>query len=59
MMIKKVFSRKLALELRRAGARIVDTKPNWKKPQFDVYLFEDNEEFQKLFTEVAAKLWSN
>lgn len=54
MKIKKVFSRKLALELRKRGCRIVGIEPNTYKPELNVYLFEDTESFQKIFTEVVS-----
>ena len=37
----KCYSSKLANYLRKQGFWIVDTEPNMKKPQYDVFLFED------------------
>ena len=34
--IQKIFSKKLALELRKRGFKIIGTEPNYKYPQFDV-----------------------
>lgn len=52
MELKKVFSRKLALELRKRGFKIVGTEPNTYKPQFDVYLFQQSEELAEAMTEI-------
>lgn len=51
----KVFSRKLAYLLRIAGYRVAAVEPNSYKPQFDVYLFEDTDEFRKAFTDIQEK----
>ena len=51
MKIKKIFSKKLAYELRLQGCKLIGTEPNTYKPQFDVYLFEDNE--------LLKTIWSN
>lgn len=55
MNTKKIFSRKLAVELRRKGFQIVGTEPNTYKPQFDVYLFNDTAELKAAITEINAK----
>lgn len=49
---KKIFSRKLALELRKRGCKIVGIEPNSYKPQFDVYIFEDNSLLQSSLSEI-------
>lgn len=56
MKIKKIFSRRIAFELRKRGCRIVGTEPNIYKPEFDVYLFEDTPRLRELLTEVTATL---
>ena len=50
--IKKVFTRKLAVELRERGFDIIGTEPNMYKPQFDVYLFEDTPELQQALGDI-------
>ena len=45
----RVFSRKVAIELRQKGHNIVNTEPNFNKPQFDVYYFEDRQQLRKDF----------
>ncbi len=46
---KKVFSRRLAVFLREHGCKIVGTEVNFKRPEFDVWLFEDNERLREAF----------
>lgn len=45
--IKKIFTRKLAVYLREHGCKIVGTEVNRHKPEFNVYLFEDTPELVK------------
>ena len=47
--IKKIFSLKLAVFLREHGCKIVGTEVNHNHPEFDVWLFEDDEELQTAF----------
>lgn len=51
--IYKVFKRSVAIELRKRGFKILKAEPNYKKPQYDVYFFEDTEEFRNALSEVA------
>lgn len=51
MNIKKIYTRKVAYDLRKMGFKILKTEPNERKPEFDVYLFEDTPEFQEAFGE--------
>ncbi len=53
--IKKIFSRKLAYQLRLRGFSIVGTEPNSYKPQFDTYLFKDSVELREAMTEITQK----
>lgn len=46
---KKVFSRRLAVFLREHGCKIVGTEVNFKRPEFDVWIFEDNERLREAF----------
>ena len=36
-----VYTKQLALSLRRLGYHIIKTEPNDRFPQFDIYYFED------------------
>lgn len=50
--IQKIFSKKLALELRKRGFKIIGTEPNYKYPQFDVYLFEKSDNLSKAICDI-------
>ena len=52
---KKIFNRRLALALRGKGFNIIKTEPNFYKPEFDVYIFEDSVELQSALTEITQK----
>ena len=54
MMIKKIFSRKLAIYLREHGCKIIGVEVNRYKPNFDVYIFEDNEKLQSSLASYMA-----
>ena len=55
---KKVYTKKLAYELRRMGHKIVRTQANPKKPNLDVYIFREDERFQEDF-QVAVERTRN
>ena len=46
MRTKKIYTRKVAYELRKMGLKILKTEPNEFKPEFNVYIFEDTPELQ-------------
>ena len=50
---KKIFNRRLALELRKRGFNIINTEPNIYKPEFNVYIFEDSTELQSALTDIT------
>lgn len=50
---KKIFNRRLALELRKRGFDIIKTEPNFYKPEFNVYIFQDSGELQLALTELT------
>lgn len=50
---KKIFNRRLALALRKRGFEIIKTEPNFYKPEFDVYIFNDSAELQLALTEIT------
>ena len=50
---KKIFNRRLALALRKKGFEIIKTEPNFYKPEFDVYIFNDSVELQSALTEIT------
>ena len=51
----KVFTRRLAIKLRERGFQIVKTEVNSKKPEFDIYCFEDTEELRKAVDELTKR----
>ena len=50
---KKIFNRRIALALRKKGFKIVKTEPNFYKPEFDVYIFENSDALQSALTEIT------
>lgn len=50
---KKIFNRKLAVELRKRGCEIIRTEPNFYKPEFDVYIFKNSEQLKSALTELT------
>ena len=50
------YSAKLAGFLRKKGFKIVGTKVNLKKPQYDIFLFEETEELKKAVDEYCRSL---
>ena len=51
----RIYSRRIALELRRKGFRIIGTDINENFPQYDVYLFEDTEQLREELTKLSKK----
>ena len=54
--ILKVFSKKVAYELRKMGYRILYTEPNRNHPQFDVYVFENKNEIEKQMARIGEQI---
>ena len=52
-MTKRIYTKSVALELRKRGFKIIRTEPNENKPEFDVYVFEDNINFKNALTEIT------
>ena len=50
-----IYTKWLAIELRKQGFKIVRTDVNPNFPQFDCWVFEDTEKFQKAFKEIANR----
>jgi hypothetical protein len=51
--VYKIFKKSIAIKLRKKGFKVIKTEPNYKKPEFDVYFFEDTSEFRKVLNEIA------
>lgn len=56
MKTKKIFTRRLAVYLRKKGFKIIDTMVNSNKPEYDIYLFEDTAELQEAIAEFMQML---
>lgn len=50
-----IYMPRIAAALREMGFKIVKITPNCKKPQFDVYWFEDTDELRKAIPEAKKK----
>lgn len=53
--IYKIYSRRIALELRKKGFKILKTDINENFPQYDVYLFEDTNQLREELTKLSIK----
>lgn len=49
----RVYTRWIALELRRQGYKIIGTDINEYNPEFKVWIFEDTPEFQEAFKKIS------
>lgn len=49
----RIYTRKVALELRKRGFYICGTEPNERFPQYDVYLFKDSPAFRQTFYDLT------
>lgn len=52
---KKIFSKKLAIYLRNKGCKIIGTEANTYKPEFDVWIFKDNEHLQECLAQYMSQ----
>ena len=50
---KKIYTKSVALELRKRGFKIIRTEPNENKPEFDTYIFEETSDFKKALTDIT------
>lgn len=51
-MEKIIYTKKLALELRKAGFKLLRTGINENFPQYDTYIFEDSEELRQAISKI-------
>ena len=56
MKYKKIFTKPLAIELRKLGYRIVKVEPNYHHPEWDVWTFEVSGNFMDDFTRLSNGL---
>ena len=50
---KRIYSKSVALELRKRGFKIIRTEPNENKPEFDVYVFQGSDSLESALTEIT------
>ena len=56
MNVLRVFSKRVALELRKIGYKILFTEPNRNYPQFDVYIFEIKDGIEQEMAKIGEKI---
>ena len=50
---KRIYTKSVALELRKRGFKIIRTEPNENKPEFDVYIFQGGSALNDALTEIT------
>lgn len=55
-MIKKVFTKKIAIELINKGFNCIGTEHNNNYPWLNVYLFKDNDSLRKEFNKLTNRV---
>lgn len=50
---KKIYTKKIAYELRLRGFKILRVEPNETKPEFDTWIFENTPDFIEALTEIT------
>lgn len=50
-----IYAKWLALALRKQGFRIIRTEVNENYPQYDTYVFEDNDDLQIAISQLTKK----
>lgn len=51
----RIYTKKIALELRKQGFYIFGVEPNETFPQFNVYLFKDSPAFREALTKLTQR----
>lgn len=51
----RIYTKRIALELRKKGFYIFGVEPNENFPQFNVYLFKDSPAFRQTLYEITHK----
>ena len=54
-MNKIIYSKRLALELRKRGFKIIATGINENYPQYNTYIFNDTAELRQAIAEITKK----
>ena len=50
---KRIYSKSVALELRKMGFKIIRTEPNEKYPQYDTYIFQSDHDLEYALTQIT------
>lgn len=53
---KMIFNRRIAIELRKQGFKLIKTIPNHNNPKYDVYIFDDGDEINRRWNEIIEKI---
>lgn len=53
MQVYAVFMQWVAFQLEKRGFRIIKMRPNRKKPEYNIYYFEDTMELHKALMEIT------
>lgn len=59
MKVKRIYTKKMAIYLREQGFKIIGTEVNKKRPEFDVYLFNDTPNLENAMLEYVDRFCSN
>ena len=52
---KKVYTRRIAYELRLKGFKIIRLEPNPNRPEFNIYVFQSTPELESAFKEIVER----
>ncbi|MBZ9536664.1 hypothetical protein KGR20_21100 [Cytobacillus oceanisediminis] len=50
---KRIFKKSLAIKLIHEGCELVDIQKNRKYPTYDIYVFKNNDNFQKVLAQLS------
>lgn len=59
MKTKEIYSRKMAIYLRKQGFKIVNTGINPYKPEFETWFFEDTDELQYAISDYMNNVYQS
>lgn len=52
---KKIYTRRIAYELRLKGFKIIRLEPNPNRPEFNIYVFQNTPELESAFKEIVER----
>lgn len=52
----RIYTRRIAVELRKKGFNIIKTEVNERFPQYDVYLFYDSPSLREAFSKITQAI---